>query len=209
VSDDPVKVAPRRRRTKAEIAEDKRLAAVAQAERLSQLLASAPPIDGEPLSPPAYIADQRLSAALVVWRELAPRLVQAGRVTSIDRDALAMLCYWKAEWIAAIDDIATTGYSMMGRATAGGVRPWTNPSVERRDTAASEIGRLEAKFGLTPLDRVAINRGVREGLLGDQDLFGFSKPPSPKADQSAEPSASRDGWSELLDPGAPKASTLQ
>lgn len=141
--------------------------AIAEAERLAAMLAEAQPLGPDQLAPPAYIADPRLAAAAVVWRTLAPQLEKTGRLCALDRFAFAELCYWRAEWLTAVDHILTHGYSFMGTAVAGGKRPWTNPNVARRDTAAAQLERLSAKFGLTPLDRIALNKNRLH--VGDDD----------------------------------------
>lgn len=181
-----------KRPSKAERLAAQREAAIAEAQRLAGLLAAAPAEGAGPLAPPAYIADPRLAPALTVWRELAPQLIASGRLQSLDRDMFAALCYWRAEWITAVDDILVNGYSFMGKAVAGGARPWTNPAVERRDTAWDQIVQLSAKFGLTPLDRIALNRGANDGLLADPDLFSAGKP------KPAEEAIAPDSWAPLL-----------
>lgn len=193
----------RKRATKAERLVAKREEALAEATRLAGLLGAAPGESDDPMAPPAFVTDPRLAPALIVWRELQPQLAKSGRLHRVDRFMFAALCYWRAEWIAAVDDILANGYSFMGRAVAGGSRPWANPSVERRDTAWSEMTALSAKFGLTPLDRIAINRGLRDGHLDDADLFP-PKPPEQKPD-GASAGAAPDTWGGLLDePATPR-----
>lgn len=146
-------------------ADAKREAALAEAQRLATLLSTAPAQGGDLLAPPAFVADPRLAPALAVWKDLAPTLASTGRLAHLDRSTFAALCYWHAEYITAIDDILERGYSFMVKATSGGVRPWTNPSVERRDTAWTEIMKLSERFGLTPLDRIALNKN--RGMIRD------------------------------------------
>lgn len=190
------------RRTAAQRLEARRDAAIGEANRLAAFLSSAPTQGRDALSPPAFIADPRLAPALTVWRELAPTLSASNRLGALDRSAFAALCYWHCEWIAAVDDIQTRGYSFMANAIAGGTRPWTNPSVERRDTAWQQILTLSAKFGLTPLDRIALNRGLRDGLLPEDDELPLPRPQRGAAKVVAEtvgePEAA-DPWTALLD----------
>lgn len=192
----------RKRLTKAERVEARREAGIAEAQRLAALLSAAPPETEGSLAPPAFIADPRLAPAAAVWRELVPQLEKSGRLHRLDRDMFAALCYWRAEWIAAVDDILTNGYSFMGKAVAGGSRPWTNPAVERRDTAWGEMMSLSAKFGLTPLDRLALGKGQRDGFLDDPDLFGT--PRKVAAAAASEAPVPTDKWSSLLDGPAPQ-----
>lgn len=169
--------------------------ALAEAARLAALLADAPKLGGAELAPPAYIADPRLAAAGKVWETLAPLLEKTGRLGALDRYAFAELCYWRAEWLAAVDHILTHGYSFMAKAVAGGSRPWVNPNVARRDTAAAQLERLSAKFGLTPLDRVALNKNRLHVSDEDGDLFGQPAAEVVAADKPAEQD---DPWSKLL-----------
>lgn len=171
-------------------AERRRDVAIAEADRLAALLSAAPPETDEPLSPPAFIKDRRLAPALAMWRELSKTLIGSGRLSALDRHAFAALCYWHGEWIAAIDDIAARGYSFMANATAGGTRPWTNPSVDRRDTAWDQILTLSAKFGLTPLDRIALNKG--RPYQSDDDELPLRQP-APAAEV-----VELDDWSKRL-----------
>lgn len=191
--------------SKAERAAAAHEAALAEARRLAGLLAAAPAEGDGTLAPPAFIAEPRLAAALAVWRELAPQLQRTGRLHRLDRDMFAALCYWRAEWIAAVDDILTNGYSFMGTAVAGGKRPWTNPAVERRDTAWDEMMALSARFGLTPLDRLALGKGQREGFLDDPDLFDAAARRSTAAGApgAAAGESTPDRWDELLKPSRP------
>lgn len=170
---------------------------LAEAARLASLLAEAPRIGEAELAPPAFIADKRLAAAAKVWEQLAPLLETSRRLQAVDRTAFAALCYWQSEFLTAVDDIAERGYSFLGKAIAGGSRPWTNPSVARRDTAWSQVVALSAKFGLTPLDRIALNKN-KGNTLDDSDMLpgmGTPAPAAPPADGEAEVV---DPWSRRL-----------
>ena len=189
-----------KRRTKVEMAAERHVAAVRLAERLANMLASAPSEGDGTLAAPAFIHDERLKPALIVWRELAPHLERSGRLHAIDRDMFAALCYWRAEWIAGVDDIAVNGYAIMGKSTTGAPRPWTNPSVDRRDTAWAQMVALSAKFGLTPLDRIALNRASKTGDLDDADLFDGTAKKEPK---HSEDTVVPGKWDDLDDQAIP------
>lgn len=146
-------------------------AMIAEAKRLAGMLADADPDGPGLLAPPKYIADERLAPALVVWRQLAPLLQKTGRLQDVDRTMFAALCYWQAEWFTAHEDILVRGYWFERKAVAGGSRPWINPSVSRRDMAYDRVLALAAKFGLTPLDRVALNKNKLHVGDDDGDLF--------------------------------------
>lgn len=181
------------RLSKAQRDEAKRAAAVVEAQRLAGLLSSAPAEGTELLAPPSFIADPRLAPALIVWKELAPALAATGRLVQLDRLSFAMLCYWQAEFITAVDDILTRGYWFMAKATAGGERPWANPSVDRRDTAQSEINELAKRFGLTPLDRAQLTKARNAAAAVDDDELPLPlAAPTPEAVPT-----SRSRWAEL------------
>jgi len=182
------------RLSKAQREEAKRLATLAEAERLAGLLSASPTDSSELLAPPSFIADPRLAPALIVWKELAPSLQASGRLATLDRQAFAVLCYWQAEFITAADDILARGYSFMVKATTGGKRPWVNPSVARRDTAWAQIMALSERFGLTPLDRAALAK-VRRVATGDDDGLPLTQTPAaaPAAAPATKPPGKFDG----------------
>ncbi len=172
-------------------AERRREDAISEADRLAALLSAAPPESDEPLSPPAFIKDRRLAPALAMWRELAKTLIATGRLGALDRFAFAMLCYWHGEWIKATDDILERGASFMVPATSGGERPWRNPSVDRQTLANDQIMTLSAKFGLTPLDRIALNKGRQ--YQSDDDELPLRHKPAPQAEVEVP-----DDWAKRL-----------
>lgn len=173
-------------------AERRREEAIAEADRLAALLSAAPPESDEPLAPPAFIKDRRLAPALAMWRELSKSLIGSGRLSALDRFTFAMLCYWHGEWIKATDDILERGPSFMVPATSGGMRPWRNPSVDRQTLANDQILTLSSKFGLTPLDRIALNKG--RPYQRDDDELPLSTPTTPAPDEVPK----TDRWTGLL-----------
>ena len=175
----------------------KEVRAAEEAARLAKLLAEAPALGPSSLAPPAFITVPRLAPALAVWRELASQLEDTGRLTRLDRFAFAALCFWQAEFIAAHDDVLKRGHWFMVKAVSGGKLPRRNPSVDRRNHAWDQVVALSVKFGLTPLDRIALNKAQRDGNLGDVDdeptLPGMSTPPDTDGG-SSEP----DPWDKRL-----------
>jgi len=164
------------------------LAAV-EAKRLAALLAQAAPEHEGELAPPAFINDPRLAPALAVWRELAPQLTKSGRLHQLDRFTFAMLCYWQGEFVAAMDDRLKRGTWFMVKAVSGGALPRKNPSVDREAYAYEQVMALSVKFGLTPLDRVALLKARRDNLTDedDVDLFKPATTATPPADEVADP----------------------
>lgn len=164
-----------------------------EAQRLAVMLAAAEPVGDGVLAPPRYIADPRLAPAMAAWKDLAPLLAKTGRLQAVDRTMFAALCYWQGEWIAAHDDILVRGYWFERKAVAGGVRPWINPSVARRAFAYEQVLALSAKFGLTPLDRVQLNKNRH--LANDDEELPLGRPAEPAP---AEEAPAPDKWSSLL-----------
>jgi P27 family predicted phage terminase small subunit len=140
---------------------------LAEANRIAALITSAPINAGETPAP-GLIHDQRLTAARAVWREVVPLLKARHILDDGDRFALALYCYWWGEFVAAADDIARRGYSVLVRTISGDRMPRKNASTSRRDHAFDKISELSTKFGLTPLDRHALQRAAKSASLSDQ-----------------------------------------
>jgi P27 family predicted phage terminase small subunit len=140
---------------------------VDEANRLATLITSTPINAGE-MAAPGLIHDRRLAAAQAVWREVVPLLQARHVLDDADRFQLALLCYWWQEFVIAADDILQRGYSVMVRTVSGDKMPRKNASTSRRDHAFDKISELSAKFGLTPLDRHALQRAAKSASLSDQ-----------------------------------------
>lgn len=159
---------------------------IAEAERLAEMLASAPSRPNDPLSPPAFIADPRLKGALAVWNDHAAKL---GRINLLDaeyRNLFAMFCVYMADFVAANEEILRKGYSVNVRTVSGSMMPRENPNVSRRDVAADYVIKLSAKFGLTPLDRYALMKD-QAGLPAGTLFAGHDGAPPTKPAQPDQP----------------------
>ena len=160
--------------------------AVAEAKRLAALLAEAVPEHPGELAPPAFIADPRLAPALAAWRELAPQLTKTGRLLRLDRFVFAMLCYWQGEFIASHDDLERKGKWFKVRAVSGGMMPRKNPSLDQLKYAYEQVMALSAKFGLTPLDRIALLKAHKAGHVDDEDGDLFDAPAAAADDETPD-----------------------
>lgn len=140
---------------------------IEEANRLAALITSAPINAGE-IAAPGLMYDRRLAAAKAVWCEVVPLLQARHVLDDGDRLALALYCYWWGEFVAAADDIARRGYSVLVKTISGDRMPRKNASASRRDHAFDKIAELSAKFGLTPLDRHALRRAANAGSMSDQ-----------------------------------------
>lgn len=140
-----------------------------EAKRVAMLITSAP-IVGSDMAAPGLIRDPRLAPAMAFWREAVP-LLEARRVLEAsDRHALALLAFWWSEFVVATDDILRRGFSVMVKTISGDRMPRKNASANRRDHAADKIAELSAKFGLTPLDRYALQRAAHVQEPADDQL---------------------------------------
>lgn len=153
---------PGKRKSKAD-------AALEQAARLAEMLASAPAATGDPLAPPGFI-DKRSAPALRIWRDLAPTLVATGRLTEEDRFVFAQFCVYAGEWVAANEEVLNKGFAQRVKTVAGGYMERTRPAVAIRERAFDVVCKLAEKFGLTPRDRYSLFKDQSAAGLGG--LFG-------------------------------------
>src|ERR1700730_13641464 len=125
---------------------------IVEANRLADLLASAPAIPGGPLSPPMFINDPRLAGAARVWNEHAPQLEKLGLLEGLARHTFAIFCVNVGEFVQANEDIIIQVYSNRVRTISGDYMLRENPAVNRRGEAVKNILDLSKRFGFTPLD---------------------------------------------------------
>lgn len=84
-----------------------------------------------------------------LWRELGPRLKEAGLYSDGDYTALELLCAAYGDWIEARKSIKVTGtviYTITGSA-------YQHPLVGIANTNWKMIKEMLAQFGLTPAER--------------------------------------------------------
>jgi P27 family predicted phage terminase small subunit len=163
--------------------------AIVEAERLAGLLVaerSDTPSDRKP----GYLHDPRLKPASAVWDECAPRLDRLHLLSHNDLQLFGMFCIYAAEFVAANEDILTTGYSVRVKTVSGDKMPRENPSVARRDFAAKMMLDLSGKFGLSPQDR---HRLLAAGAMhfDDDTLFGRAVQRQAAAPAGADDTAER------------------
>ncbi|APR51999.1 hypothetical protein BRX40_05705 [Sphingomonas koreensis] len=156
-----------------------------EAERIAGLLAQAP-TGGDPLAPPAIIEQgPAASAAVAVWRDLAPRLRATQRLQPQHRPMFALFCVYFSEWVIANEDIKANGLTQRVKTVAGGVMERTRPIVAIRDKAFDLVMKLSERFGLTPSDEYSLFREQAVAFAANPGLFDREQPQ--KAD--AEPAA--------------------
>lgn len=103
------------------------------------------------------------------WQRLAPKLVELGLLTELDRESFTALCeswalYRRME--ALITELGETYETKTGF-----IRP--RPEIGIRDRALSQLQRSCAAFGLEPVSRSRLNLRPAEDRGSDEDfLFG-------------------------------------
>lgn len=86
------------------------------------------------------------------WRSLARELYDAGLLTALDRDALAIYCQVWARWVRAEQMLTKT--SDVIKTTNGNLIQ--NPYLGVANRAIEQLHRMEAEFGMTPSSRARI-----------------------------------------------------
>jgi P27 family predicted phage terminase small subunit len=145
-------------------------ARLAEAQRVAKLLAEAPGVGGDTLSPPKFL-DARFAGALAVWRQLAPKLRETHRLPQQHRLTFALFCVYFAEWVSANEDIAKHGYSQMVGTVAGGEMERIRPVVRMREIALANVMTLSKNFGLTPTDEYSLFAHQRVAAQSNAGLF--------------------------------------
>jgi phage terminase small subunit len=143
---------------------------LAQAAERARLLASLPPETAAPLAPPAFIDDPMYAEAVAIWKVLVPELQENNFFNpTLDRFTFAAYCLVQAEYFAADRSVREKGHWFMRKAIAGGMRPWVNPDVDRRDAALKMAMELAREFALTPTARSKLER--IHSAMSDGPLF--------------------------------------
>jgi P27 family predicted phage terminase small subunit len=83
------------------------------------------------------------------WDRLAPALAAEGRLTELDRPALAILCAAFADWVTATETLKTYGPVMKSPSGYPVQSPYVSIAAKHADT----VIRLATEFGLTPASR--------------------------------------------------------
>lgn len=119
----------------------------------------------DPLAPPAGLPD----SAVVVWRRLAPDLVDKKVLTAWDVDLFAAYCLAKAQYDDCRElmgsDYTVTG--SMGQLVK-------SPYWTEMNEALTQMLKLSMRFGLTPADRAGLSIGAGDEApkAGGERLIG-------------------------------------
>jgi P27 family predicted phage terminase small subunit len=143
-----------------------------EAQRVAELLATAPAEGGDAAAPPALIDRGPLTAAAIaVWRELAPKLAKTHRLQPQHRPIFAMFCVYFAEWVIANEDVLAKGHIQNVKTVAGGAMERMRPIVIIRDRAFEMVMKLSDRFGLTPSDEYALFKDQAIAAAQNPGLF--------------------------------------
>jgi P27 family predicted phage terminase small subunit len=121
-----------------------------------------------PDPPPELSAD-----ALTEWQRIAPRLLAAGMITSIDRAALAAYCQAYGRWAAAERHLAR----MIDRPTEGLListkngNAIHNPLVSIANKALRDMVVFAAELGMTPSGRSRVKTNYHDRNTDPADEF--------------------------------------
>jgi len=160
--DQAAKGFPGRRRSKA-------VRDAEEAARLAKLLA---PSAGPAAELPQMLQDPKYAAAAVVWRKLAPELRRTHRLPVEAEFFFVQTCIYAQEWVAATEDLHTTGFIQQVQTVAGGKMERRRPRSFDRQQAYSNLMELSARFGLTPHDLYTLFKDQANAALTNPGLFG-------------------------------------
>jgi len=172
-----------------------------EAERVAALLAEIP-ASGDPLAPPAIIA-KGSAAAVVVWRDLAPRLRSTHRLQPHHRPMFALFCVYFAEWVVANEDVNRNGLTQRVKTVAGGMMERTRPMVTIRDRAFDQVMKLSERFGLTPSDEYSLFRDQAVAAAQNPGLFDRDTTPARREAETQPEAASVVGSLGAMDSAPP------
>ena len=109
---------------------------------------SLPAPAGEP-DPPSWLDEN----ALKVWVDVVGQLSQTpGLLAHVDGFSLGRYCQDWCEYWTLLEVIQTEGYTV--QSDAGNL--YQHPAVGAKNKAADRLSRFEARFGMTPSDRVGL-----------------------------------------------------
>jgi P27 family predicted phage terminase small subunit len=108
---------------------------------------------------PAFLT----GTAELCWKRTAVELYDAGLLTVIDTDALAMYCKAYARWLEAEEQVAKRGTVVVTNVKRdddgniiGGGNYIQNPYLAIANKAMEQMLRLEEQFGMTPSARTRV-----------------------------------------------------
>jgi P27 family predicted phage terminase small subunit len=105
---------------------------------------------------PAWL--KRSRAAMQVWSEISPLLIQINLLSNIDVPPFARYCRYVAEWMTADKAIAKEGMYYDTVTTEGHPKKSLHPAWVIRSKLEAFLTAIEVRFGIGPHDRYKILR---------------------------------------------------
>lgn len=136
-------------------------------------------LQGAP-SPPSYLAAEGKAE----WRRVMPLLIATGMISKVDRSNLAGLCQMWARHVQAekdLDDYRAMleslpqkkgDYRPSGLTKQGEFGEVEHPLVKISRAALAEYHKMSKKFGLTPGDRMEMDRPAVPAVEAEQKPAG-------------------------------------
>ena len=137
------------------------------------------PIPPDAVEPPAASAEDMREPPAELgefgaehWRELAPRLIEAGILTDLDWPVFLQLCEAWQQWQENGRQVARTGGPIIRGKDPNNPASWQwNPYVHLEERGRKAYHRLATEFGMTPSSRTKVRdarpkrpRSIKEQL---------------------------------------------
>lgn len=133
-------------------------------EEAEATVAAAPKV-----TPPAWLKKD----GLLVWKRLAPRLIEQKLLSKIDAETFGRYCKNFARWLKMQKRLDEMG-EIYEIETASGLVRRQDPAFMIADRLERQLVSAEANFGLNPAERQRLFAARASGYLGD--LFPPDKP---------------------------------
>lgn len=129
----------------------------------------------------------------VVWAQVVPDLMKAGRVKRTDRQALTRYCDMVADYWEMTVAIRTEGSTILVPTIAkdaegkSGEMRRRHPLLNEKRALAQTLKEIEDRFGMTPLARANLTLKLLGRQGGDGDLFDRPSADGDEAGDDADP----------------------
>lgn len=108
---------------------------------------------------PAHLSD----AAAAEWDVVAPQLLEAGLLSTIDRTALAAYCQAYGRWVEA--EVALKTHGTLVKSPSG--FPMVSPYLTVANKAMEQMTKMLIEFGMSPSSRsrVTVDKPIKENKV--------------------------------------------
>jgi P27 family predicted phage terminase small subunit len=156
----------------------------AEVEARARRLADAPASSGEPLAPPAFMAEPGFQVAIKIWRDLVAQLAEANLISRLDRYSLARYCVHYDDWLAAVDDYTRNGRYKNRSLGHGATKRERNPAFEDAMVLSKLLESFETSYGLSPISRLNLKRYQNSYGAGGDVIATRAEPVGDKPDDA-------------------------